>query len=1001
MADDARRPTRARAIARPSPCAPVLIALLLLGLLPIAAVGQAARSPSAAVRRHLEAVERLARSDRTREAAAAARRAVERAGRDRGQVLLVASRLNAAGMRAYTRSQIATAQAIWEEAVAITNRHAPDSLDAARYLNNLGLVAFNKGNYVLARTYWKRSLTIRARDNRESLEVALTLANLGAVESETGNLETARTYHLRCLSIRQKQAPNSSLVAWSLNNLGSVAQRTGDWAAARDYLTESLALRLKLPYRPRDVAASLEALGVLARAEGKFSEAKYYLERAYQIKNKERPGTFYVATTLNNLGLLAMDSGDLEAARDYHARSHAINARLLPGSLDVATNLNNLGVVAAASGDFRLARRYYDESLAIKRRVAPNSLSVAEAWNNLGALAYQQRSLGDAHDLFVRALAIAERPGASSDLLRTLLDNLARVCEERGEVERATALRQRARATGLRDPIPARPALLVLVIGAERTLPGAGAGRLRTANQAGTALAAALAPAFATRSVHTCAGGAGWEARLRDLSRRLAPRTRRQDTVVVLDYDDTHPGAAGDRRAFVLANGLNRLAAEQVVVIRDRETDEVAFDTYYSQMETLLCDPSGGQRSLALIGAVSSREGEAGVLTTALLTVLKEAPTSSALRLASLPRIQARLSLLLSRATGVTLMIRATDPEGSPFYPGAQPATSVPCGPCEVQWDKPCAQDPSPPDQPAPGGARGARLLEAAHAEIGKPESVFGRRYAVLFANNTYAHWPRLDNPERDANEMARVLKDDYGFETEVVAPFDLVTLRATLARYQRIEYAPNDQLIVFIAGHGHFDQVAGEGLLVGKETPAPADTPLAGYPLMFVSNALLGSKCRHILVLLDTCFGGTFDRRVAGSVAPCAPGAFPCGGGVASGPGGGQARLSDAAFVKWARTILSRRTRRYLASGGKTYVPDGRPGGHSPFAARLLERLKAGAPAAPGYLTFSDLKSAVRGLDPEPFGDDFPDGDPVRGSERNSEFILLPNNYSALTGIR
>lgn len=38
----------------------------------------------------------------------------------------------------------------------------------------------------------------------------------------------------------------------------------------------------------------------------------------------------------------------------------------------------------------------------------------------------------------------------------------------------------------------------------------------------------------------------------------------------------------------------------------------------------------------------------------------------------------------------------------------------------------------------------------------------------------------------------------------------------------------------------------------------------------------------------------------------------------------------------------LSKKTRRYLTSGGKEYVSDGIPGQHSPFAQRFIEILKS-----------------------------------------------------------
>src|SRR5437899_419980 len=76
---------------------------------------------------------------------------------------------------------------------------------------------------------------------------------------------------------------------------------------------------------------------------------------------------------------------------------------------------------------------------------------------------------------------------------------------------------------------------------------------------------------------------------------------------------------------------------------------------------------------------------------------------------------------------------------------------------------------------------------------------------------------------------------------------------------------------------------------------------------------------------------------------------------------------------------MLRYKTRQYFTSGGKEYVPDGRPGHHSPFAFRLIDALRRTS-ASGGILTLAQLKVAVERLDPQPragaFGDDEPGGD-------------------------
>jgi len=53
---------------------------------------------------------------------------------------------------------------------------------------------------------------------------------------------------------------------------------------------------------------------------------------------------------------------------------------------------------------------------------------------------------------------------------------------------------------------------------------------------------------------------------------------------------------------------------------------------------------------------------------------------------------------------------------------------------------------------------------------------------------------------------------------------------------------------------------------------------------------------------------------------------------------------------------VLSKRTRKYLTSGGKEYVSDGIQGRHSPFATKFIEALKTGT-GNDRILTYYELR--------------------------------------------
>ena len=122
--------------------------------------------------------------------------------------------------------------------------------------------------------------------------------------------------------------------------------------------------------------------------------------------------------------------------------------------------------------------------------------------------------------------------------------------------------------------------------------------------------------------------------------------------------------------------------------------------------------------------------------------------------------------------------------------------------------------------------------------------------------------------------------------------------------------------------------------------------------------------KCNRILLVIDACFGGTFDPQISSKR--------------------GQNDLVYASATK--AEILARKstlkTRLFVTSGGKEYVPDGRPGANSPFAAQFLRALRTyGTQDGTGILTFNDVIQFVDQVkDNQPrynwFGDAEPSSD-------------------------
>ncbi|HNT51705.1 MAG TPA: caspase family protein, partial [Cyclobacteriaceae bacterium] len=86
---------------------------------------------------------------------------------------------------------------------------------------------------------------------------------------------------------------------------------------------------------------------------------------------------------------------------------------------------------------------------------------------------------------------------------------------------------------------------------------------------------------------------------------------------------------------------------------------------------------------------------------------------------------------------------------------------------------------------------------------------------ALIFATDNYDHWDDLVNPINDGQTIARELQDKYGFETEIITNATTEEVFEKIREYNLKRFKPQDQLLIFFAGHGLFDDAFGEGYVV------------------------------------------------------------------------------------------------------------------------------------------------------------------------------------------
>jgi uncharacterized caspase-like protein len=236
--------------------------------------------------------------------------------------------------------------------------------------------------------------------------------------------------------------------------------------------------------------------------------------------------------------------------------------------------------------------------------------------------------------------------------------------------------------------------------------------------------------------------------------------------------------------------------------------------------------------------------------------------------------------------------------------------------------------------------------------------------YALIIATNDYNDWSDLINPVNDAKAIATELGENYGFKVETLFNATKSQVVTKIREYAKRNYGTDDQLFIFIAGHGQFDEIGKDGYIVAKDSRLNDDTYDTYVPFSVLRTTIDNNPSKHIFLTMDVCFGGTFDQAIA-----------------KRGDDRDQ-MYTDIPQNEYINKKLKFKTRIYMTSGGKQYVPDGRPGKHSPFASKFLEALR-GYGGTYRVLTASKIWLSVETAKPEPRFGAFGDNEP------GSEFVF------------
>jgi uncharacterized caspase-like protein len=134
-----------------------------------------------------------------------------------------------------------------------------------------------------------------------------------------------------------------------------------------------------------------------------------------------------------------------------------------------------------------------------------------------------------------------------------------------------------------------------------------------------------------------------------------------------------------------------------------------------------------------------------------------------------------------------------------------------------------------------------------------------GANHLFVVGIDDYQEVAKLNNPVRDAEAVRDLLMERYRFQADHL--YELYNQQATRRNIMNglrgliTKLQPEDSLIIYFSGHGHYDQLLDEGYWVPVDaTHQNVDNYI---PYTFIQQVVRKIPARHILLLVDSCYSG------------------------------------------------------------------------------------------------------------------------------------------------
>lgn len=145
--------------------------------------------------------------------------------------------------------------------------------------------------------------------------------------------------------------------------------------------------------------------------------------------------------------------------------------------------------------------------------------------------------------------------------------------------------------------------------------------------------------------------------------------------------------------------------------------------------------------------------------------------------------------------------------------------------------------------------------------EKSAPAKSKGHKHLLLIGINEYEYWRKLKTPIKDIDDLKAVLLERYDFDKNYITILKneqatRTNITNTLHKFTKpSEIGADDSLLIYYAGHGHLDHNE-EGYWAPVDSKP--DDISSFIPNTVVHSNIRQMKCRHVLLISDSCFSGT-----------------------------------------------------------------------------------------------------------------------------------------------